>query len=287
MRLFISWSGEQSKAVASELQQWLQEVIQAVEPWMSTDIEKGKKWIEELNSRLEESKVGILCVTRSALSSPWLHYEAGALAKTKDALVCTLLLGVDPSEVRYPLAQFQQTTVEKDDVRRLVHSINKAVGSSGGRSLPDPVLDKLFERNWDRLASALSAAMSTEDIGENTTDEFAPSQPTEELDMMEEMMGIVLLERADHGWNIEEFVPAVLRSISPNALIPPPPILAMMAGQIEKNNLAKMMRMGLVEEANGRYCLTDIGGQHFRGISERVKSFQQRMGALAGKPSGV
>ena len=89
MLLFISWSGNKSKAAASELQQWLQEIIQAIEPWMSTDIEKGSKWIDELSERLERSRVGILCLTKSALESGWIHYEAGALAKTKNALVCS------------------------------------------------------------------------------------------------------------------------------------------------------------------------------------------------------
>jgi hypothetical protein len=286
MHLFISWSGEQSKAVAIELQQWLQEVIQAVQPWMSTDIEKGKKWIDELNGRLEQSRVGILCLTRSALNSPWLHYEAGALAKTKDALVCSLLFDVAPDEVKYPLAQFQQTLVEREDFRRLVHSINRAVSQNDGRSLPDAVLDRLFERNWDRLETALSAAMEIEESSEESAMEgFQREQPPEELEMIEEMMGVVLLARAKEGWSIEEFVPAVLKSISPNAQPPPPNMLAMMAGQFEKKNLAKLIRMGLIEKADEKYFLTDLGQRHFRGISERVKIFQRRISAPADERS--
>jgi len=41
MKVFISWSGQRSAAVADALRYWLPKVIQALEPWMSADdIEK-------------------------------------------------------------------------------------------------------------------------------------------------------------------------------------------------------------------------------------------------------
>src|SRR5258707_599889 len=42
MRVFLSWSGERSAAVAAAFPEWLPNVIQAVQPWMSaSDIEQG------------------------------------------------------------------------------------------------------------------------------------------------------------------------------------------------------------------------------------------------------
>ncbi len=59
--------------------------MQAVEPWMSTEIEKGKRWADEIMSGLEQAPIGILCLTQDNLDSKWLHFEAGALAKARVA----------------------------------------------------------------------------------------------------------------------------------------------------------------------------------------------------------
>src|SRR5947199_10635287 len=104
-----------------ELQSWLRLVIQAVEPWISVDIEKGRRWGDELAAQLEQSKVGIICLTPDNLEEKWIHFEAGALAKTKDASVCTLLTGIqNENDVGYPLAQFQHTKAEKNEIQQLL-----------------------------------------------------------------------------------------------------------------------------------------------------------------------
>jgi hypothetical protein len=222
--------------------------------------------------------VGILCLTPGALRSTWIHYEAGALAKTRDALVCSLLIGVDPSEVKYPLAQFQQTKLERQDFRRLLDSINKSVDESGGRALPDAVLERLFDLNWQRLVDSLSSVMAMEDnVDVLAGKDIDSGRAVEELDMMEETIGIVLLKDGGSGWSIEELIPAMFQLISPGAQISPGPMLAMFAGRLEKNSLAKLIRMGFVRNVNSRYFLTDLGGEHFRVIADRFKDFQWKV----------
>ena len=156
MDLFLSWSGKRSKAVAEALKPWLRQVIQAVEPWISSDIDKGTRWSQKVADRLERSKVGIICLTPENLSSPWILFEAGALSKTKDAYVCTFLLDLSPEDVAQPLSQFQLTTPDKEDCRKLLGTINEAVRKAGERDLSDQVLDRVFETNWPGLEAVLA-----------------------------------------------------------------------------------------------------------------------------------
>lgn len=136
MKVFISWSGPRSRAVAEALNDWLRRVIQAVRPFYSPDIEKGAKWSSEIDHALEGTAFGIICLTKDNLRSEWIHYEAGALSKTPDAMIWTLLLDVQPSEVGQPLGKFQHTIAEKEDVWKLVQTINRRLADP----LPEGVL---------------------------------------------------------------------------------------------------------------------------------------------------
>jgi hypothetical protein len=80
MRVFISWSGEDSKTLAEFMNTWLPGVIQEVEPWISThDIDIGEKWQESLTASLADpTAMGLLIVTKTNFKQPWLLFEAGA-----------------------------------------------------------------------------------------------------------------------------------------------------------------------------------------------------------------
>ena len=61
MDVFISWSGSQSGKLAETLSTWLQDVIQAVQPFYSkSDIDKGAQWNTEILAALDSAKVGII-----------------------------------------------------------------------------------------------------------------------------------------------------------------------------------------------------------------------------------
>src|SRR5258708_7792508 len=98
MKVFISWSGGLSKRIAELLKNWLPEVLQNVEPWVSSeDIEKGTVWFGELSKRLDEISVGIICVTQENMNAPWILFEAGALSKGREqARVCPLVIDLEP-----------------------------------------------------------------------------------------------------------------------------------------------------------------------------------------------
>src|SRR4051794_30684648 len=124
--VFISWSGPRSRQIARALHDWLPKVIQAVRPWMSdADLEKGTRWSSEIATRLAEARIGVICLTPENINEPWILFEAGALAKTlNQTYVCPFLFELDPSDLGWPLAMFQATIFEREEIRRLLHTIN-------------------------------------------------------------------------------------------------------------------------------------------------------------------
>ncbi len=156
MKVFISWSGQQSQAVARALYEWIPRVIQAVKPWMSdVDIAKGARWTTDLNSGLKDSSVGIICLTAENRNAPWLHFEAGALSqKITEAYVCPYLFRLQPSEVTGPLTHFQAASAVEVDTKGLIQTINKAQGD--GKMLQDAQVEEAFTVWWPRLAELLN-----------------------------------------------------------------------------------------------------------------------------------
>jgi hypothetical protein len=152
MKVFLSWSGEQSKLAAKALHDWLPPVIQTVRPYMSAEnINKGQRWSLDLSKQLEETNFGVICVTPENLEAPWVLFEAGALSKSiEKGHVSPLLFGLGASDLAdSPLLQFQATTFRKDDFRMLLHSMNAAAPEA--ERLTTEVLNRSFERAWAEL----------------------------------------------------------------------------------------------------------------------------------------
>ena len=150
MKIFISWSGDRSKKLAEALRKWLPNVIQALDPWMSSeDIPKGKRWRTNIGQRLEGTHVGIICLTKENLAAPWILFEAGALAKVvKESFICTYLLDLTPTELADPLAMFQATVADKDDTLKLLNTINNALGD---KAISEQHVNNAFEKWWPDL----------------------------------------------------------------------------------------------------------------------------------------
>lgn len=150
MDVFISWSGEPSKAIANALREWLPQIINAIKPWLSSaDIDAGSRWAIDVASRLQEAKAGIICLTPGNLHEDWILFEAGALSKTlTNTYVCPLLFDLEPSDVKGPLAQFQAVRANKDGLLTLLKTLNSA---SGENSRTESQIQEAFEVWWPKL----------------------------------------------------------------------------------------------------------------------------------------
>lgn len=159
MKVFMSWSGKRSHEVAQLLGDWLQNVIQAVKPWISSEgIDQGEQWFNRIGSNLGEVNIGIVCLTPENKEAPWIMFEAGALSKgLTDARIMTFLIDLKPQDIRQPLAQFHHTSSSKDDMFKLVTSLNGKLGEVG---LPTARLETVFQKYWPDFEERYNAILA-------------------------------------------------------------------------------------------------------------------------------
>lgn len=175
MKIFISWSGNRSRAVAELLSDWIKCVLQASEPWISTrHIDRGSLWFSEINERLKEISVGIVCLTQENKDKPWILFESGALAKgLTGSRVCTFLVDLQPHDLTDPLAQFNHTKPNRDGVWELVRTLNMCLES---KALEERVLEKAFEVYWPIFERGFAEALA-----EHEPEKPAKPRPKEDV----------------------------------------------------------------------------------------------------------
>lgn len=186
MKVFLSWSGAKSQKLAIILRDWIPSVIQSIEPYVSSeDIDKGARWSGEIAKELDDSTYGILCVTKDNTEEPWILFEAGALSKKMDiSRVCPLLFDLKRSDIKGPLSQFQSSLFERDEVRKLMISINAACGDSG---ITEERLNASFNMWWPNLEDSynkLKTEFEKKDI-------IQASDKAKQEDILEEILNVV------------------------------------------------------------------------------------------------
>lgn len=181
MDVFVSWSGARSGAAAQALHAWLPKIINDIKPWLSSaDIDKGARWGSDIAVKLESAKAGIICLTKSNLSSDWILFEAGALSKTiQNTFVCPLLIDLQPTDIRGPLAQFQATRVTKSDMLRLLKTLNSGLEE---KALSDSHIEEAFEVWWPKLEGQLKSLPTEPNAGPPTRTD---------RDVLEEILALV------------------------------------------------------------------------------------------------
>ncbi len=168
MDIFISWSGERSKAVASALADLLPQAAQHIKPWMSAhDVAAGTRWADQLHTQLSNTSFGVICLTPENVNAPWLLFEAGMLAKgVSGASVVPYCVGFDAEEVPFPLQQFQGVNADEEGTRKLLRSLNLA----GGGSLANSQLDRVFDRWWPDLKARIDSIVGVEIAAPNSVE---------------------------------------------------------------------------------------------------------------------
>jgi hypothetical protein len=215
MDIFITWSGPRSLAVAEALGEYLPMIVNAFNPWLSKkSLEKGVNWSTELTAALGKVSAGIICLTPSNLTEPWILFEAGAIAKAVKAEMdkpraCTLLIGLRSSDVKGPLAQFQNTELTRDDLLRLVQNLNAVLGEA---ALKEAQVEKAFDLVWTELEERLDLRKLPPD-GPTDKPERTPD------DLLAEILDTV---RSTSHENFRLLTLAVERIVNVSEILAPP-----------------------------------------------------------------
>src|SRR5580765_456482 len=88
MKIFLCWSGDRSRHVVESFdwllkqlnQQYSLKGKQAFVPFRSANIEKGLPWFQAVENELSQADAALVAITPENCASPWMHYEAGAVA---------------------------------------------------------------------------------------------------------------------------------------------------------------------------------------------------------------
>jgi hypothetical protein len=162
VKVFISWSGRRSHETAEALAGRIKKVIQNADPWISSDMERGVKWLAEIGKSLDTHSIGILCVTPGNVKAPWLNFEAGALSKQigDEVRVIPYLLDFQRAgDLQPPLGQFNASVANEQGTWDLVKTLN----AHSQKVLSDEDLRETFEMWWPRLRDKLRTIIDSSD----------------------------------------------------------------------------------------------------------------------------
>ncbi|MEZ7006859.1 toll/interleukin-1 receptor domain-containing protein [Streptomyces sp. AD55] len=191
IKIFLSWSGERSKQTAEVLRSWLPDVLQYIDPWLSSvDISAGRRGVREITDELSETDFGIICVTPENQSSTWINFEAGALSKQVDGgYVVPFLVGMKTTDLISPLSQFQAIVGDaKGDVQKLLFDINSA---SGELAISSERLERALQKNWPEFEDSMRLISET-----SSRDHRSNTVYRSEADKTEEIL--LIARQLDH-----------------------------------------------------------------------------------------
>ncbi len=205
MKVFISWSGTRSRETAKLLREWLPQILNEVEPWVSDDdLNVGGNWSGEIIHNLNEAVFGIICVTPGNRRKEWLNFEAGAISKSvgdRINRVAPFLIGFDQkSDLTGPLARFQAIQPTKDEMCKLLLSLNTTLTSPRALAAVDKALDVWwpdFETRYTIIEQSITNQPHSRRSDSDKIDELLQGvrSLTRKLDSSQDLIAALMKER--------------------------------------------------------------------------------------------
>lgn len=180
MVIFISWSGDIAKEIAEALKDELLKVfggVKGLEVFVSSqefvssqDIVAGTEWFTEISNAIENSKVGILCLTKENTTSEsiadWIMFEAGALAfhlRNKKAVIPILFDTNIPN--KSPLKIFEFIKFSSAQYKKMICDLNdKYMESKFEQNVIMDLASASYERLYPRVKEVVKRFVDAERI---------------------------------------------------------------------------------------------------------------------------
>jgi hypothetical protein len=187
MKVFLTWSGDRSHAVAKILGKYLPALINSVKPFLSSNgIATGARWTTEIAANLEAANIGIICLTPDNQTAPWLLFEAGAVSKLGAiSRAMVLRIGIEASDVKEPLSQFQSVSIDDAGIWKML----KDILAANEGSISEDILQVSFKALWPSIQTELQTAVS------QASDVEPPRRSSDEL--LREVLELVRTQTMD------------------------------------------------------------------------------------------
>ncbi|SLD64557.1 ATP-dependent DNA helicase PcrA [Mycobacteroides abscessus subsp. bolletii] len=146
-KVFISWSGQLSRRIATIWRDLVKETFDTVEPFMSEEnIGAGERGLPKISAELAGTSFGVIVVTQENQNSPWLNYEAGALSKNvgdQTVRVAPTLVDFErKNDVTGPIGQFQASLLNREGVEYVLVEIARLA------DVDESAVKKRFAHFW-------------------------------------------------------------------------------------------------------------------------------------------
>lgn len=160
-KILISWSGENSKAIARELKNTLENNIfekTGLECFVSDlDIRSGEDWWKRIHAEVNKSSLGIVCITKENINAPWIYFEAGAII-ARGLTVIPLLINCDNGVLRdTPLSSNQSVNFyDLKTFNTMIRTINDSLSLV---NLSNSNLEAIARKGYEKLKTALKTTL--------------------------------------------------------------------------------------------------------------------------------
>lgn len=128
------------------------------------DLVPGSRPMLSIHENLRGADAGVLLITRSNQTEPWINYEAGVLAqrvlgkdKPENLVIPLLIDGTKTTEITGPLADLQNASFTESGMLKVI----KGLASPSGT--PEDIADKRFKAHWAGLKSKFDQIMRETD----------------------------------------------------------------------------------------------------------------------------